>query len=309
MSTVFQTREEWLEARNKGIGASEVAAVLGESKWATPLSVWSRKVGLSKPKTETQAMQAGHYLEPAVTRWFEDDTGLTCEDPGEFTIFWHPDAPIFATPDRFIVQPSDTLFEELFATPCPGGKGLLEIKTTSAFNKEAWEDEPPLMYQLQVQAQMAATGCRWAVIVVLIGGNRMEWFYVKRHSELIQQIVPKLAHWWGKHVVNQIEPEVIRGSDIDALNDIHATAEGKTVQFPERMAQLDSELVSAKTSVKNMNSRIKDIEAQIRQFMGDAEYGVMPDGHTYTLKTQHRKSFTVKASTTRVLRRRKAQTR
>lgn len=39
------TESEWLAARQSGIGASEAAAVLGFSKFASPYSVWGRKTG------------------------------------------------------------------------------------------------------------------------------------------------------------------------------------------------------------------------------------------------------------------------
>ena len=40
---------EWHAWRAEGLGASEVAGVLGISPWATPWSVWARKMGLLPP--------------------------------------------------------------------------------------------------------------------------------------------------------------------------------------------------------------------------------------------------------------------
>ena len=37
---IFNSREEWLAARNEGIGASEVASVLGLNPWETPYQLW-----------------------------------------------------------------------------------------------------------------------------------------------------------------------------------------------------------------------------------------------------------------------------
>ena len=37
--------QAWLAQRNSGIGASEVAAVLGESTYYSPYSLWARKTG------------------------------------------------------------------------------------------------------------------------------------------------------------------------------------------------------------------------------------------------------------------------
>ena len=35
---------EWLKARQTGIGGSDVAPILGISKWTTPLDVYNEKV-------------------------------------------------------------------------------------------------------------------------------------------------------------------------------------------------------------------------------------------------------------------------
>jgi hypothetical protein len=41
----YPDRASWLAARGKGIGGSDVAAILGLSPWNAPLSLWMKKVG------------------------------------------------------------------------------------------------------------------------------------------------------------------------------------------------------------------------------------------------------------------------
>ena len=50
-------RAEWLKAREGGIGASEVAAVVGLSKWDSPYSLFLRKTGQVPPIEENDAMR------------------------------------------------------------------------------------------------------------------------------------------------------------------------------------------------------------------------------------------------------------
>ena len=45
-----EQRAAWLEGRRRGIGGSDVAAVLGLNPWKTPLDVWNDKLGLSEDK-------------------------------------------------------------------------------------------------------------------------------------------------------------------------------------------------------------------------------------------------------------------
>ena len=39
----YKSREEWLQNRSKGIGASEAGTVLGLNPWETPYQLWRRK--------------------------------------------------------------------------------------------------------------------------------------------------------------------------------------------------------------------------------------------------------------------------
>lgn len=42
------TRADWLKLRRRGIGGSDVAAILGLSKWRTPLEVWQDKTATAR---------------------------------------------------------------------------------------------------------------------------------------------------------------------------------------------------------------------------------------------------------------------
>lgn len=61
-------REEWLASRATGIGASEVASVLGVG-FQTPAEVWLRKVGLASDQdlaAEVERIHWGVVLEPVI---------------------------------------------------------------------------------------------------------------------------------------------------------------------------------------------------------------------------------------------------
>lgn len=52
--------------------ASKVAAVMGQSKWHSPRSLWHVMHGDVQPDPQTEAQARGHYLEPAILAWFFD---------------------------------------------------------------------------------------------------------------------------------------------------------------------------------------------------------------------------------------------
>jgi predicted phage-related endonuclease len=43
--TLDMPREEWLVLRRKGIGGSDVSAILGINPWKTAMDVWLEKTG------------------------------------------------------------------------------------------------------------------------------------------------------------------------------------------------------------------------------------------------------------------------
>lgn len=70
-----QERLDWLKGRQTGIGGSDVAAILGLSKWKTPLDVYLAKTG-EVDHEQSQAAYFGTILEDIVAKEFSKRTGL-----------------------------------------------------------------------------------------------------------------------------------------------------------------------------------------------------------------------------------------
>ena len=61
------SREEWLEYRKLGIGGSDVAAILGISKWKSAIDLWLDKTNQTNDITEeNEAMQWGNITVPGI---------------------------------------------------------------------------------------------------------------------------------------------------------------------------------------------------------------------------------------------------
>ena len=85
-------RSAWLDWRRGGIGASDIAGILGISPWASPFSVWADKVGVLPEEEPSTVMKAGRWLERGVAPWFADETGF--DVAGEQTACQHSSDPI-----------------------------------------------------------------------------------------------------------------------------------------------------------------------------------------------------------------------
>ena len=66
---------EWHAARRSGIGGSEIAAILGLSKYQSRYSLWLFKKGLIPDQPVNDQMTVGQYVEPAIVAWLSDKHG------------------------------------------------------------------------------------------------------------------------------------------------------------------------------------------------------------------------------------------
>ncbi len=63
-----QRSPEWLELRRQGLGASDMAAVMGVSPYKTPYQLWAEKTGATPEQKVGAAANRGVILEDAVAR-------------------------------------------------------------------------------------------------------------------------------------------------------------------------------------------------------------------------------------------------
>ena len=68
--------KEFHEIRRKGIGGSDIAAIMGMDKWRSPMDVWLEKTGRADPKDETTMTRHGHLMEPIILDMYAERHGL-----------------------------------------------------------------------------------------------------------------------------------------------------------------------------------------------------------------------------------------
>jgi len=147
-----QRSEAWLELRRQGLGASDMAAVMGVSPYKTPYQLWAEKTGATPPQKVGAAANRGVILEDAVGQYYEQERGVKLrKSNGIVRLRKHP--RIMASLDRTIVGEP---------------KGLVELKTSSSPRWSMWPVPPEVVIQTHVQ--MGITGAEWCDVVALLGG-------------------------------------------------------------------------------------------------------------------------------------------
>lgn len=289
-------RERWLQLRRSGIGASEIAAVLGESPWLHAAELYAIKVGATEGDPsldEAEYVYWGLQLEAAILAGYQDRTGRPVK---------HRGALLRSTEHPWALCTLDG------ETGLPGTEPSwpLEIKNIGLTKAAEWEEGPPRHYVLQLQQQMLVTGAQKATAAALIGGQRLVWCDVERDEIEIRRIKRAGAIFWEQCVEAGVCPKP-DGSDsasraLAALYRERPNPES-FVQLGGDMLELDDELCGLKDAHRAIKKRIAEIENLIKAAIGTAEYAVLPSGARYSWKQQTRAAMAVDESTFRVLRR------
>jgi len=282
-------RDEWLSHRASSIGASEIAAVLGESPWLSPLALWAIKAGrFQRDLSDNEAVWWGNKLEAPIIEAYSERTGRQTRKAGVLLrSVEHPWATCTLDGETWLTANDN---------PWP-----LEIKNTSSFKSDDWENGPPPHYELQCQQQMLVTGATKATIAALIGGQRMVWADVPRNETEIRRIVFHGSRFWERIQRGDMpEPDGTESSK-RALAALYPDGEGIKV-LPATVINDADELEQAKSEVARLKKRIDAIENGVRAALGESEVGVLSDGRSFVWRNQKRASYTVPECEFRVLR-------
>jgi len=186
---------EQKKIRMSGIGGSDCAAILGISKWKTPLEVYLDKIyEPTEDKDISPAIEWGNRLEKVIIEAFQDKTGKQCElEPRTLR---HPKHDfMLANIDARIV----------------GENAILECKTAGQFMAKYWSTDGgealPEDYLLQCAHYAEVLDVDTVYVAVLIGGRDFRMYHYKRNPRLAETIIAAEHNFWHNHVLKRIAPE------------------------------------------------------------------------------------------------------
>ena len=172
----------WLEERRKGIGGSDVAAIMGLSPWKTAYQVYQEKRKEVEDWGGNSLTDWGKRMEPAIRQWYSDQTGRDVRLPDK--IMYHPQHP-------FMLASLDGFTDD--------GR-VVEIKTARS-GKDWGEPETnqiPDYYAVQVHHYMTITGFQVADIPVSIAGSSPSLYVVEADKEISEMIIEACAKFWER---------------------------------------------------------------------------------------------------------------
>lgn len=128
-----QGSKEWLEWRKGGIGASDIAVIMGTSRYKTPLTLWNEKCGFSLDEPPNAAMRHGIENESVARDWLNENLGLEllplCVEDEECSYF------------RASLDGYDHKTKTLVEIKCPVSPDIIENARLKQSVPEYWVDQ------------------------------------------------------------------------------------------------------------------------------------------------------------------------
>ncbi len=265
-----QGSKAWHEFRAKHIGASEVAAILGESDFQTAYDLWLVKTGQKPAFAGNPATQRGTDAEPEIRRLYEELYSIKLTTPVMEYIHW----PVLSAS-------LDGYSEEM--------RMVIEMKYPSKAKHEAAERGiVPDTYIPQIQAQLLVTGFDTAHYVSY-NGHSIAVVVVKEDKAMQARILEACGAFWDC-VQNCIPPA---GAPV--------VLESETLEvLANRYKQLDRIAFQTETEMKLIKQKLDEIVEEDKakfhgltllrtERIGSVDYAKIPELRGVDLN-QYRKS-------------------
>lgn len=273
-NTKKMPRDEWLALRRHSIGGSDAGAIMGMNQWASPITVYLDKTGMSKDKETSEAMRLGTDLESYVAERFCEMTGKAVRRDN--FMYAHDDYEfITANVDREVV----------------GENAGLECKTMGSFGTYDFEaGEVPGHYFVQCQHYMAVKGYEKMYLAVLVFQKGVYVLDVDRNDDFIKEMIDTECSFWHNCVEARVMPAP-DGSDAtdEALKELWPESNDSEIVDP-KFDRLIREYRELGDAIKRLKEQQAEIKEKIVIRLEDAEKGTGTDFYC-TYKSSTRESI------------------
>ncbi|WP_353428167.1 YqaJ viral recombinase family protein [Polynucleobacter sp. MWH-UH19D] len=249
--------------RTKYIGGSDIGAILGLSRFRSPLEVWMEKTGKEARQLDSLPLRFGSFAEEFVASEYARATGF--ELLHDESIHIHPEhSYMCAHVDRFVLEGGST------------PSRILECKTANPFTLftssewgEVGSDEVPMSYLCQCIWYMAITNIDRVDLAVLFGNSDFRIYEITRDQELERMVIQKATTFWQEHVLKDIPPPAISESDCHAL--FGKGDPGKSIEAKTGTLELTNRLQLLNSEIEVREEEISSIKQNIMNQMQEAE--------------------------------------
>lgn len=238
--------------RMQGIGGSDQYKIK-----SAPYELWQQKIGVKPPPDigHIPAVRWGTILEEVILRELSRVIGKKIR-----------------MMSRTIRSKEDPIFQCHLDGKVVGEPIGVEIKTTSLWMEDKWGEEGtnqiPLPYYYQVQHYLYCTqhlGFKKFIVAVLIGGQKLKIYEVKRDCKFIREMVTDARVFWYNHVKTKVAPPA--RSIADCLLQFPIATDDKELVCDPFLNNLIGSGVTIKKQIKELEGDFKELSKEIMSLM------------------------------------------
>lgn len=258
-------REAWLDQRRKGVGGSDVAAIMGLSPYRGAYEVWAEKSGLIEAPdiSDKPAVIWGNILEPVVGEHYAEN---------------HPDREVrrLNAVCQSIERPWAQASLDYEVKDPELGWGVLEIKTAGQRSEDKWDDGVPLFYQTQVAHYLSVTGRAFADVAVLIGGQDYREYRLMRDEDDVQAVERAVDEFWQRVQTGDEPPIDGSPGEAEALLKRHQTSDGEVWECCDMPREV-ADYIYYKETADAAKERLAKAGNALKRLIGDHKGIKCPD--------------------------------
>jgi putative phage-type endonuclease len=247
--------------RTKYIGGSDIGAILGLSRFKTPLEVWMEKTGKEVKKVDSLPLRFGSFAESFVASEYSRSTGfelLHDESAHIHSSYSYMSAHI----DRFVINDNSS-----------APTRILECKTANPFLSGEWgeqrSDEVPMSYLCQCVWYMAITGIDKTDLAVLFGNSDFRIYEIARDKALEAIVIEKAITFWNDYVLKDLPPPAVSIAGCQSL--FSKGNPDKSIEATLEMLELTKRLHLINSEIEVREEEVLSIKQTIMSQMGEAE--------------------------------------
>ena len=269
--------KNWHKMREKGLGGSEIAIVMGLSPYKSLFRLWHEKAGNIEPgQMDENRARIGLGLEDVAAKIFEDETGFICHKTG---MYRSKDSEIaLAEPDRLLTDKDGSLV------------GVLEIKTVEPSVSWQWgrgrqgKGNIPEHYMCQVQWYLNALKLDKAFLIALIGFGDQRIYEIDKDTEFCAKMLEA-----GEKFI-----ETLKNGEEPSIDDSNSTFQAvrelsKDIDYGQKV-QVDADLADAYFAAdeekKLADKALTGAKSRLIAALAGAEFGYIGAEKTFRLSAR-----------------------
>ena len=279
--------EEFLKARQTGIGGSDIATLLGVNPYCTKLELYLQKRGELEPNPDTSLTKAGRIMENVIASMVSERTNRKLRRINQ--TLRHPKYD-------FLIAHIDRDFV--------GHRKGLEIKNVSPrmgylWGKDGETDGVAEYYIPQAHHYMLVMDYPAFEVAAYFGGDDLRLYPIERDKEMDEIIIETAHDFWHKHVLAGVppEPEYDHPKSLPLFKRLYPGTNGKEIEANEEIQHWAAVLQDA-TKHKSNYAKVENLaKAHILEFMKDAAILKLDNDKTFRRKQVKKSGHFVEPTT------------